>query len=86
MQLMIHRGGTVNCLYAETVDLHQLGSLRICRGSHVEPDTCGYWHADLSPVEGPVLGPFESRSEALDAERRWLEDHWLSQVKPDQTR
>jgi hypothetical protein len=31
-----------------------------------------YWWADMSPVRGPVLGPFEERQEALDAEVEWL--------------
>jgi hypothetical protein len=26
----------------------------------------------MGPVDGPVLGPFRSRSEALEAEREWL--------------
>ena len=30
-----------------------------------------------APVGGPVLGPFDRRSEALEAERAWLEAHWL---------
>ena len=33
--------------------------------------TCG-------PVGGPVLGPFGRRSEALEAERAWLEANWLT--------
>ncbi|QDU59575.1 hypothetical protein Pan216_04050 [Planctomycetes bacterium Pan216] len=32
---------------------------------------------DLSPVRGPILGPFASRSEALGAEREWLEKYLL---------
>jgi hypothetical protein len=28
-------------------------------------------------VGGPVLGPFDRRSDALEAERDWLERHWL---------
>ena len=35
------------------------------------------WLADLSPVNGPVLGPFDRRSEALAAELAWLEANWL---------
>jgi hypothetical protein len=27
----------------------------------------------MGPVEGPVLGPFRSRTEALGAEREWLD-------------
>lgn len=33
------------------------------------------WWADLLPSNGPVLGPFESRQEALDAEVAWLRVH-----------
>ena len=77
MQLVIERGGSTRCLYDEVIDLACLGKLTMTRGSHVEPTADGQWWADLSPVCGPVLGPFAMRSEALDAERQWLEDHWL---------
>ena len=52
------------------------GDLAIRRASHVEPDAAGRWWADLAPVGGPRLGPFDRRSEALAAELRWLERHW----------
>ncbi len=81
MQLMIRPDGTVHCLYGEELDLHKIGSLAIARGSHVEPDATGQWTADLSPVNGPRLGPFSSRSDALAAERQWLETHWLPQAR-----
>ena len=81
MQLMIRPNGTVHCLYGEELDLHQIGSLAIARGSHVEPDATGQWTADLSPVNGSMLGPFSSRSDALAAERQWLETHWLPQAR-----
>ena len=77
MQLVVQPGGTVHCLYGEELDLPQLGLLAIARGSHVEPTATGEWTADMSPVTGPVLGPFLSRSDALTAERQWLEIHWL---------
>jgi hypothetical protein len=38
----------------------------------VEPDRDGCWWADMGPVDGPVLEPFRSRTEALGAERGWL--------------
>ena len=38
----------------------------------VEPDRDGFWWADMGPVDGPVLGPFRNRTEALTAERGWL--------------
>ena len=77
MHILIDAQGNIRCLYSETVELAQLGRVMISRGSYVEPDTNGQWHADLSPVDGPKLGPFGRRSEALAAEARWLGDHWL---------
>ena len=78
MQLVIDPTGDVRCVYDEALPLADFGRLTIQRGSHVEPTAAGHWTADLSPVGGPLLGPFESRSAALDAEREWLEQNWLS--------
>ena len=77
MDLIIEPGGTARCVYGEAIDLGCLGDLTIRRGSYVEPDDYGQWWAYLSPVGGPLLGPFMFRSEALRAERDWLERHWL---------
>jgi hypothetical protein len=77
MQLIIGTGGTVRCIYSEAIDLRTFGCLRISRASHVEPDPRGGWRADLSPVNGPSLGPYQLRSDALAAEETWLEKHWL---------
>jgi len=78
LELLIDSTGQIRCLYGEEVDLHQLGMLSISRGSHVEPTPDGRWTADLSPVNGPLLGPFTTRSEALAAEAAWLNAHWLT--------
>jgi len=78
MQLVIDSSGGMRCLYDETLPLADIGRLTIARGSHVEPTDAGLWTADLSPVGGPLLGPFATRSEALAAERDWLERNWLS--------
>ena len=78
MQLVIEPNGSIRCLYGESINLAALGGLTICRGSHVEPNAVGQWLCDLSPVFGPVLGPFGCRSEALAAEVAWLEANWLS--------
>ena len=78
MQLIVHVDGAVSCLYDEAIDLTAMGSLKIERGSHVEPDDQGRWFADMAPVSGPKLGPFDRRSEALVAERTWLEAYWLA--------
>jgi hypothetical protein len=77
MQLVIEPGGGVRAVYSEEIDLAALGSPVITRASHVEPDDQGRWHADMMPVNGPVLGPFVCRSAALNAEREWLVCHWL---------
>ena len=77
MQLVIDPTGGVRCLYGEAIDLAALGRMTIRRGSHVEPTDDGQWLCDLSPVSGPVLGPFGSRSQALAAEVAWLQAHWL---------
>jgi hypothetical protein len=73
MQLIIQPDGNVCCLYDELIDLTTLGMVHIRRASHVEPDSNGQWHVDLSPSGGPILGPFASRTAALQAEREWLE-------------
>ena len=78
MHLLIKPNGTARCVYGEAIDLTSLGQIEIKRGSHVEPDPEGNWTADLSPVNGPLLGPFATRSEALQAEVQWLAEHWLT--------
>ncbi len=78
MRLVVDSCGQVRCVYAEGIDLHALGDLCIARASHVEPDAAGNWWADLTPVGGPKLGPFDRRSQALGAEHDWLEAHWLA--------
>jgi hypothetical protein len=82
MVLRIDPRGRVRCLYSEVLDLAALGDLSIRRASHVEPDAEGRWLADLSPVGGPVLGPFALRSEALAAEVSWLESYCLGESDP----
>ncbi len=72
MQLVVDAAGNVQCIYDEELDLRKLGQVQITRASHVEPDVDGFWWADMGPVDGPVLGPYSSRSAALAAERQWL--------------
>ncbi|MBI1249044.1 hypothetical protein GC197_14530 [bacterium] len=78
MQMVVSPAGEIRCLYDETIDLHTLGKVSISRGSFVEPNEHGQWIADLEPVQGPKLGPFDKRSDALAAEVVWLQEHWLS--------
>ncbi len=72
VELVVDAVRDVRCIDDEGVDLRELGTLRITRASHVEPDDAGNWWADTGPSGGPELGPFKSRSEALVAEREWL--------------
>ena len=73
MELVVDAGGDVRCIYDDALDLRELGKLQITRASHVEPDRHGFWCADMRPVDGPVLGPFKKRTEALQAERGWVQ-------------
>jgi hypothetical protein len=75
MDLFVGTSGEITTLYSEVLDLAALGALSIQRASHVEPDEAGQWWADI--VEGPRLGPFERRSDALAAEVAWLTEHRL---------
>jgi hypothetical protein len=77
MELLIRPGGEVRCVYGEAIDLHALGLPHITRASSVEPDEQGRWWADLSPAHGPRLGPFQQRTQALEAEQEWLSRNWL---------
>ena len=77
MTLVIDPQGRVQCLYTEALDLAALGSVSIRRASQVEPDEQGRWWADLAPVNGPRIGPFDRRSQSLDAEQAWLEANVL---------
>ena len=72
VELIVNADGGVRCISDEALDLRALGKLQITRASHVEPDVNGNWLADMGPSSGPVLGPFETRGEALQAERGWL--------------
>ena len=77
MELVVGVDGVARCIYDEALDLREIGKLQITRASHVEPDAEGFWWADMGPVDGPVLGPYGSRSVALGAERGWLTGHPL---------
>ena len=77
MDVLIEASGNLRLVYDESLDLPSIGKVTIRRGSHVEPTADGQWTADLSPVHGPVLGPFAKRGEALAAEVRWLQQYWL---------
>jgi hypothetical protein len=73
MFVWIRPDGGVRFVYDDALrSLLALGRASLCRASHVEPTPDGRWTADLGPMDGPVLGPFETRAAALEAERSWL--------------
>ena len=75
MDVVITPDGTVTTLYTELLDLAALGAMNIARASQVEPDDRGQWFAQL--IDGPTLGPYPRRSDALAAEVEWLTAHRL---------
>lgn len=75
MKLTFLPNGSAVSIYTEDLNLGHLGRLSHARASHVEPTNNGRWTADLSPVNGPLLGPYKNRSEALQAELNWLNEH-----------
>jgi hypothetical protein len=55
------------------------GTPVISRASHVEPvPGTASWEADMSPSDGPKLGPFPTKAEALAAEANWLRENRLA--------
>ena len=71
----IHPDGRVTFIWSDHLaPLRAIGATTIRRVSHVEPTDDGRWTADMAPVHGPILGPFELRQQALDAEVRWLRE------------
>ncbi len=81
MQIVIKPTGVLIGIYSDVFDYGVFGRPQIRRASHVEPDTTGRWSADLSPVNGPKLGPFEKRAEAIDAELEFL-NMMLGEIEP----
>ena len=76
MNVNISTNGTIRFIYADELQpMLELGQPTVRRASHVEPTDDGRWTADLAPVDGPVLGPFALRKQALDAETAWLASH-----------
>jgi len=74
-------GGVLQYVYRDSLrTLEKLGRSTIVRASDVEPTPEGQWEANLARVDGPVLGPFTFREEALAAEVAWIERHALGRT------
>lgn len=74
------RGAEAKHLHDDRAPTGELGRPSATRASHVEPyrtvDSFGRqvirWYIDLRPSNGPVMGRFKTRDEALAAEKDWL--------------
>ena len=71
--IAIDADGIALMIYSdEHADFLRTGKTTVRRVSNVEPAPQGGWTADMSPVDGPVLGPYPLRQQALDAEVEYL--------------
>lgn len=82
LNLFIDQQGVIEAIYSDSLlPILSLGTPEIRRASHVEPAMAGdgspCWYADMGPSNGPTLGPFKSRQEALDEEVKWLLENRL---------
>jgi hypothetical protein len=81
----LHPDGTVVGLYTDAIDLRVLGHVRAERASIVEWDEAVQaWRARILAT-GEVLGPFQRRDEAIDAERRALAARLRIVARPPRT-
>lgn len=77
--LHISGEGEITSIYSDDlVNLINQGEASVTRASHVEPgrDSEGLpcWWADMGPSGGGILGPFYTRTEALQKEVEWLNE------------
>lgn len=73
--ICVDKDGTLTMIYDDDLsDLLEKGPHTIQRVSHVEPDQCGYGWSATMVEDGMVLGPYWKRSQALAAEREYLEE------------
>jgi hypothetical protein len=78
-EIFISPSGDVHFVYYDELKpLLELGKPSIERISHVDAfivDDSIVWFADLSPINGPKLGPCNNRDEAIEAELKWISDN-----------
>jgi hypothetical protein len=78
-EMQIHiKDGEIRYIHNDDLaaNMLKIGQSETKRVSHVEPCDGG-WEADMGPVNGPVLGPFTTRKEALAEEVKWLKAHGI---------
>jgi len=76
--ILVSPDGTCRAIYNDALLPVMPEDAKVARVSHVEPSG-KLWEADMAPFgpkgQGVVLGPFQTRAEALAAEVRWLMGH-----------
>lgn len=73
MDIFINGDGSMQFVHDDDLAEALSGGVTVTRrASHVEPDEQGRWMVDLSPVGGPLVGPFSRRDAALAWEVEWL--------------
>lgn len=79
IEMTIQEDGTIKAIHNDALaPLYDESKTEIKRASHVEPVNGGEqvnWVADMSPLNGPKLGPYRLRSDALEAEVEWLKQN-----------
>jgi hypothetical protein len=76
MNIVIRVDGGIEYVYHDTLQfLEEIGPATTRRVSDVEPSSG--WTADMGRVNGPLLGPFKTRTEALEKESQWLQKYYL---------
>ena len=79
----IAKDGTLRFIYDETLSpLLTTGAANVQRASFLSEQENGEWMGNLAPVQGPTIGPFPTRALAIQAEREWIEKHWLPDPYP----
>jgi hypothetical protein len=78
--IRIDSNGTYKCIHDDDLAAALVAggdAITIMRASHVEPTATGQWEADLKLSDGPVLGPFETRKAAVQAEVDWINQNLI---------
>ncbi len=76
-EIFIRPNGKIECIYTDDTRflVDQASSVKIKRGSNVEPTEDGQWIADMSPVGGPLSPSFKLRADALAWETAYLNNY-----------
>lgn len=72
--ILVSPDGEISMVYRDELgELLTQGNSQTKRASFVEPSLDNTWEADLGLSDGPKMVGFNTRQEALDAEKQWLE-------------